>query len=430
MNTTPNIANEFIKRHPVAAARRIEALPDAALETVVEGLDPAALAIGMEYLSPAKSAAVFDAVPEVTQLEILERALPRLAVTVLAQLDADQCTALLSGLRPVTRDDLERLLDYPDNSAGRLMDRQFLTVEPEMRVGEVLEHLRGSAIRRARSLFVVDDEGRLAGRIDIQDLALADANDTIAGFIHPIGATATTQSSREDLVELLDQARSDAVPVVDADRRLVGVVRYPSLFQAIEDVASTDMQKMVGASPEERALSGAGFAIRRRLPWLHINLLTAFLAAAVVGLFESLIAQFTALAVLLPVVAGQSGNAGAQALAVTMRGLALREIGIRQWRGVLGKEVSVGLINGIALAVTCGLAVYVWSQSIGLAVVIAVAMILSMLAAGIAGALIPIMLTRMGQDPATASSILLTTITDVAGFFSFLTTALLLSSML
>jgi len=187
---------------------------------------------------------------------------------------------------------------------------------------------------------------------------------------------------------------------------------------------------MVGVSPEERALSLPGFAIKRRLPWLHINLITAFVAASVVGLFEGLIAQFTALAVLLPVVAGQSGNAGAQALAVTMRGLALREIGIRQWRLVLGKEVMVGLFNGVALAITCGIAVYLWSGSFGLALVIAVAMVMSMLAAGIAGSLVPIVLTRLGQDPATASSIILTTVTDVAGFFSFLGTATILAFML
>jgi len=133
---------------------------------------------------------------------------------------------------------------------------------------------------------------------------------------------------------------------------------------------------------------------------------------------------------LLPVVAGQSGNAGSQALAVTMRGLALREIGLREWRRVLAKEVKVGLIDGLVLAVTCGLAVFVWSQSVGLALVIAVAMVLSMVAAGISGALVPIMLTRVGQDPATASSIILTTVTDVAGFISFLGTATLLSFML
>jgi magnesium transporter len=187
---------------------------------------------------------------------------------------------------------------------------------------------------------------------------------------------------------------------------------------------------MVGASADERALSLPLYAVKKRLPWLHINLLTAFLAASVVGLFENIIAQFTALAILLPVVAGQSGNAGAQALAVTMRGLALREVGTREWRRVLLKEMLVGAVDGLVLALTCGLGVFLWSQSFGLAVVIGVAMVLSMVAAGISGALVPMVLTRLGQDPATASSIILTTVTDVAGFFSFLGTATLLASIL
>jgi magnesium transporter len=163
---------------------------------------------------------------------------------------------------------------------------------------------------------------------------------------------------------------------------------------------------------------------------MQVNLATAFLAAAVVGIFENTIAMFTALAVLLPVVAGQSGNAGAQALAVTMRGLALREITGRHWLRVMLKEAGVGLLNGAAIALTTGLGVLVWSRSYGLAFVISVAMVISMIAAGIAGALIPIGLTRIGQDPAQSSSIVLTTVTDVAGFVSFLGIATLLSELL
>jgi magnesium transporter len=149
-----------------------------------------------------------------------------------------------------------------------------------------------------------------------------------------------------------------------------------------------------------------------------------------VGIFESTVAQFTALAILLPVVAGQSGNAGSQALAVTMRGLALREVSTLQWRGVLSKELQIGLINGIALAVTCGLGVWVWSRSWGLALVIAIAMVTAMIMAGVSGALVPMVLSRLGQDPATASSIILTTVTDISGFLAFLGTATMLASLL
>ena len=177
---------------------------------------------------------------------------------------------------------------------------------------------------------------------------------------------------------------------------------------------------MVGASKEERALSSVGFAVRKRMPWLQVNLLTAFLAASVVGVFEATIAQVTALAVLLPVVAGQSGNTGAQALAVTMRGLALREIRLRHWKVVSFKEATVALINGVSVALTTSLGVFIWSRSAGLALVIGTSMVISMVAAGLAGAAVPMVLTALKQDPAQSSSIILTTVTDVVGFFSFL----------
>jgi magnesium transporter len=202
------------------------------------------------------------------------------------------------------------------------------------------------------------------------------------------------------------------------------------LVAAAENEATVAMQTMVGVSKDERALSKVSFAVRKRLPWLHINLVTAFLAAAVVGLFESTIAKYTALAVLLPVVAGQSGNTGAQALAVTMRGLALREIRARHWPRVVLKEMSAGFLNGVAIATTTSLGVWIWSGSTGLAGVIGVSMILSMVIAGIFGAAIPIVLTVLRQDPAQSSSIVLTTVTDVAGFFSFLGIATLFSSLL
>ena len=179
-----------------------------------------------------------------------------------------------------------------------------------------------------------------------------------------------------------------------------------------------------------RALSSPALAVRKRLPWLYINLITAFVAASVVGIFEDTIAMFTALAVLLPVVAGQSGNSGAQALAVSMRGLALREVRLRHWRRVAVKEGAVGLINGVAVAITTSLGVYVWSGSPGLTAVIASSMVLSMLIAGLAGALVPMGLVAVRQDPAQSSSIVLTTVTDIVGFFSFLGIATLLMASL
>ena len=210
------------------------------------------------------------------------------------------------------------------------------------------------------------------------------------------------------------------MPVVDFDGRLLGIIRYDALVNAAKQEASENLQTMFGAGKEERALSKVSLAIRKRLPWLEINLGTAFLAAAVVGIFEDTIAKITALAVFLPVVAGQSGNTGSQALAVTMRGLALREIRARHWLRVARKEIMVGLLNGIAIALTTSVVVQIWTGSFGLALVIGIAMVLSMAIAGMSGAVIPVLLKALGQDPAQSSSIVLTTVTDVFGFISFL----------
>jgi magnesium transporter len=231
-------------------------------------------------------------------------------------------------------------------------------------------------------------------------------------------------------VDLLTRLGLPSLPVVDVEGRLIGVIRHEALITAAQEEASADIQTMVGVSKEERALSNVSFAVRKRLPWLQINLVTAFLAAAVVGLFEGIIARFTALAVLLPVVAGQSGNTGAQALAVTMRGLALREIRPRHWLRIAVKEANVALLNGLAVALTTSLGVYVWSRSVGLALVIGLSMVISMVAAGLSGAAVPMILIALGQDPAQSSSIILTTVTDVVGFFSFLGIATLLAGML
>jgi magnesium transporter len=268
--------------------------------------------------------------------------------------------------------------------------------------------------------MVVDRDGRLLGTLATVKVLLADADDRLSALDPRQTAAIQAFAPREDVAELIQHQRLAAIPVVDLDERPVGILSQRALASVAQQEVAADLQTMVGASRDERALSNVSFAVRKRLPWLHVNLVTAFLAAAVVGLFEDTIAAFTALAVLMPVVAGQSGNTGAQALAVTMRGLTLREIGLGQSLRVMLKEAGVGLANGIAIAITAMAGVYVWSGSVGLSLVIGLAMVGSMTIAGIAGASVPMALRAAGQDPAQSSSIVLTTVTDITGFFTFL----------
>ncbi|MFZ2541651.1 MAG: magnesium transporter [Gallionella sp.] len=420
----------FMLDYPREAARRIETMPAREVSAMLADQPMHAVISMWHSLATDVEQAVFTELPERHAAELLAELEPSRSAALLSRLEDDERERYKQLLSAQAAAEIQTLMRYPPDSAGELMDPRVPSFCGELTAFEALARLRLTKWRGLRELYLVDNDGRLDGRVDIQDLALADPDETLARIARKIVDAVQDTDPREDVVEKMQQDAVTDLPVINFDGHLVGVIRQAKLASAVQQETTLDIQTMVGASRDERALSSATFAVSKRLPWLQINLLTAFLAASVVGLFESTIAKYTALAVLLPVVAGQSGNAGAQALAVTMRGLVLREISLHHWPKVVLKEVNVGLMNGFAIAATTALGVYVWSRSFGLVLVIAAAMVISMVAAGFAGALVPIMLKRFGQDPAQSSSIILTTVTDVVGFFSFLGIATLLSSML
>lgn len=410
-----------------------QALDEASVAEAVEllaGQSASRAADVLQRLSPEQAAAILAASPDRAALRLLEQLEAGRAAALLARLDEDERARLLGLLDPGVAAELVELSRYPADSAGALMDPAAAAFPEDTRVGLVLTRLRRLRRRQVHDVFVVDPRGRLAGAVSLQELALARGDSALGSLVHGQAPHVAVTAGREEIVEAMQGGRIASLAVVDYDSRLLGVLRHATLVEAAEREASADIQSMVGASKEERALSPVGFAVRKRLPWLQINLGTAFLASAVVGLFEATIQQVTALAILLPVVAGQSGNSGAQALAVTMRGLVLREIRVRSWPRVLLKELAVGALNGLAVALVCAGAVYLWSGSPGLSLVIGSAMVVAMIVAGLAGAAIPTLLSALGQDPAQSSSIILTTVTDVAGFLAFLGLARLFAQAL
>lgn len=425
------LLERFFWQAPEHAATRLEAMSTADAADILGGLPLASVEPVWEALSPFVAAEILTLLPLERAVETIETIDPGKASSVLALVGAEKREAILGRLDEALARDVGELISYPHDSAGQLMDTRIAVYKGNMTVADAQNMLRRRRTTRpAYELRIVDDELRLKSLVDIKALALAEPGQTLDSISHGVVAVVKPMDTREQIVELLEDHHLDELPVIDDDGHLVGIIRHAALMDALKETATVDIQTMVGASKDERATSSSWFAFRKRMPWLQVNLLTAFLAAAVVGLFESTIAKFTALAVLLPVVAGQSGNAGAQALAVTMRGLALREVRVRDWLRMARKESNAGFWNGISIAVTCGIGVFIWSGQVGLVLVISSSMVIAMVLAGLAGALVPMGLTRLGQDPAVASSIVLTTVTDIAGFFSFLGIATLLSGML
>jgi len=436
MSSEPAVARDellrhYLARHPIEAARGVEAMgPLEALE-ILAGVEPGRAARILERLTEDRAGRLLAGMPPDRAAALLTAADPSRAAGLLAQLETKRREEVRRALPTDVASELTELMRYPEDTAGSLMDPRPLALHPETRAGEALDRLRERKDVPIHVVFVVDPERKtLTGVVPLREVATAEPDARLRTLAVPPPAVVQAFANREEVVDTLTDARLPALPVIDVTGRLLGVIRHAELVEAAREEATADLQTMVGASREERALSPVSFAVKKRLPWLQVNLGTAFLAASVVSLFEETIARNTALAVLLPVVAGQSGNTGSQALAVVIRALALREVRVRQWLRICIKEANVGLINGVAVAVVCAVATFLWSSSMGLALVIGASMIISMTIAGLSGAAVPMVLSALGQDPAQSSSIVLTTVTDVVGFFSFLGIATVLSAML
>jgi len=427
---TAALVDNFMEHHPLDAARALEELEATEAARLLAQRPAGSAAEVLRRMNPDGAAHVLEHLePEVAR-DLLVGMDPARAANLLARLEPEARARAASSLPERLAHELAELLRFPPGTAGHVMNARVTTFSADTTVSSALAHIRGLRSRRIADVMLVDEEGRLEGAVALQELASAEPNDTLGALARRDVVRVTPMTRREEVVDLLNHHHMASLPVVDLEGRLIGVLRQAELLAAAQQDATADLQQMVGVSREERALSSPWLAIRTRLPWLNVNLVTAFTASAVVSLFEGTLARFTALAILMPVVAGQSGNTGAQAMAVTMRGLALREIRASHWLRVLKKELAVGVTNGISIALVTAAGVYIWSGNPALAGIIALAMVLSMCIASLAGCSVPIALVSLGRDPATASSIFLTTVTDVTGFFTFLGLATVFSSWL
>lgn len=417
------------KQHPADIADALEQL---STEDAVEQLRSLPPETASEVLAELDNDVAADITAQLSSREItnlLEELPHDEAADIAADLSPDQQYEVLSQLDPPESAKVTQLMRYPEDSAGGIMKDQFIALPHTMTIGQGLDLIRKKGeeeFQGASYVYVVDDRQKLSGIVSIRDLVFRPPSRPLKDVMNTDVRHIRADTDQEEVAHLFTQYHYMALPVVEQDGRLVGVVEADQVMDILQEEATEDMQKMVGVSGEESVFTPWWRSIGMRMPWLFVNIATAFLAGSVIGFFENTLAQWTTLAVFLPIIAGQGGNAGMQALTVTIRGMALGELTFLTARRTLAKELILGVLNGLAIGLTVGLIGLWWKGSILLGVIVALAMFLNLVAASIAGILIPLALRALKFDPALSSSIFLTTVTDVAGFFFFLGLATLL----
>ena len=411
--------------HPSDLADLLEELPDEQRTEVVRAL-AAAPALAAETLAEME----WEEHPE----ESLAALGPKDLAAVVAELSDDDAADLLGELGPEDRDrvlaalpvedagEIRALLRYDEESAGGIMTTELVAVTDSCSAAEAIDEVRRQAqvVGEFYSIFVVDRLGRLRGTLPLQSLITASPGARVQDLVEPVVATVTPEMDQEDAADILSRYNLAAVPVVDDRNRLIGRITFDDVIDVVEAENTEDLLRFGGVSEEEEIRGAWGDAVRSRLPWLFVNLLTAFAAASVVLLFQGTVEAVPLLAAWMPVVAGMGGNAGTQALAVTVRRLALSQERVgRRW-SVVGKELLVGFSNGLAIGIAVALVAWIAGGNPMLGLVVMLAMWMNLGVAGFAGAFVPITLERIGVDPAVASSIFVTTFTDMVGFLLLL----------
>jgi len=343
------------------------------------------------------------------------------AVYILEDLDEDDQNEILAQLPFTERIRLRRSLGYPEESAGRRMQTEFVAVPPFWTVGQTIDYMREdqNLPEHFFQIFVIDPTFKLLGSVDLDKILRTQRAVKIEEVMHETRHAIPATMDQEEAAREFEQYDLLSAAVVDENDRLVGVLTIDDVVDVIQQEAEEDLLRMGGVGDEELSDSVLSTS-RSRVPWLLVNLVTAFLAASVISLFDATIEKVVALAVLMPIVAGMGGNAGSQTMTVTVRALATRDLDIyNAWR-IIRREMLVGLINGGVFAVLIGAVAGTWFQSVSIGVIIGAAMIVNMFVAALGGILIPLTLDRFKIDPAVASAVFVTTVTDVVGFFAFL----------
>src|SRR3954471_14912657 len=424
IGATANLLNLLQKQHPADLAQIFSELPDKDREAAFSLLADRNGRLAMESVSELgpEAGAGLLATRSAEEIARLAQEIPSDdAAALIDHLPEELSAAVLNLLRRKESAAVENLLEYKEQTAGRIMNPNVFALSEDMTVGEAITALQVSReVEMVFYLYVVDARRHLVGVVSLRRLLLVSPETPLKRIMTADLNSVQVDTDEEEVARQVASYNLLAIPVVEEENKLVGVITVDDVIDVIKEEATEDIYRLAGVAGDERAFTPAGESLRKRLPWLGVNLITAFLAASVVALFEGTISQITALAVFMPIVAGMGGNAATQTLTVVVRGIALGELSWSNSRKALLKEAVVGIGNGLALGVLAALVAWMMKGDLVLGAVLALAMVINMFVAATAGTLIPLGLRAAKIDPALASSVFITTLTDVAGFASFL----------
>lgn len=416
------VAKTLRRMHPAKVAGLLEALPPDERRAVWSMVDTERAGKVLTYLHDeirtalARELDMEDLVASAQHLELDD------LVDLIQGLPDDLGTRLLQATSGTRREQLESMLSYPEDSAGGLMNADAIEVRADVRIGTVLRYLRllESLPPQTDMLMVVDRQGNYQGTLRLGALVTAEPSRRVLDLMHTDISGIPLDMDAADVAQIFQDLDLLSAPVVDANNRLIGRITVDDVVDLIRENSDRTMMQMAGLDDEADMFAPVLVSSRRRAVWLGINLLTAFLAAWVIGQFQATLSQLVALAVLMPIVASMGGIAGSQTLTLVIRGLALGQVQKGNIRILLNREIGVSILNGALWAVVIALLAVAWFGDWGIGGVLGAAILINLLCAALAGLAIPLVLDRLGIDPALAGSVILTTVTDVVGFFSFL----------
>jgi magnesium transporter len=434
----PEEAEEFLDTHqdeweqiaetdPGSAADILEALHEEDAADLLRDLDADDAADVLDQMRAQAAADVIEEMTTEAAAELIAEMEPDQAVDLLAALEEDELRdEVIAALDPGVRLAINRLIVYPPDSAGGLMTTDYAALPVGITSGEAIEALRRLHDEIGSNLtyvYVVDIHGKITGVVPFRELVFARPHTGLDEIMLADPVTVTVDTDREIVAELIQRYHLVSLPVTDTQQHLVGIVKVDEAMEAAQTEATEDIAQMVGAGAEETVYTEISVSVRRRIPWIALNLVIGLLLAEVIGVFEGLIEEKAVLASFMPMIALLGGNSGAQSLAVVIRAMAVGSLPPGRAARAVRREAAIGLINGVVIATLSGLLGGVVAGDAGIGFVIGIAVFANLVAAGFAGASIPIILRRLGQDPALASNIFLTTVTDIVGFGGFLLTA-------